>query len=204
MSNSSTNQGLIDARVRRMRGDDSQAALDVGYQNAGVSTAVPGDDDAPFVKQPPFVSMFTAWGQRLPFVSTEYVFLPVLDVGNVRKLTAYFEFTGGSSDASRLSILAGAVAPGQQTADINSFFPIATITQTVTSITLGAPFTSPASSRPVMPGELRTAIVANNITIRFCQDWDVSGFNRVTLAVLDLGYSDDNGAELRTFYTLSN
>lgn len=205
MSNAA-NAGLVKRRLQQIRGDEDVPGIPGAYAVDGVSRVIPGDDEAPWSKAMPFPSAPALWDGRTFIEAATYKFLDLLDVGDVRTVTTYFAVTGGASGASQLSIVGGVPLNGAPNRILNmkDFYPIGVVNATPTAVTLDAPFSCPAMSRTVMDTELRTTIVPTAETIRFVLQWDVSAYQRFTLALLDLGYADDDGLSVLVHYATAN
>lgn len=207
MTSTSRNQGLAQKRFEQLRRQDATPGPASAYEAAGIVRALQGDDDAPFFKAAPFATTGSNWHEHT-FTAGEYVFLTPLDIGNVRNVITYFTVTGGTSDASVLSIVAGAVIPGVDTitsANLEAFFPIGVVDSTPTNVTLGTPFSAPAISRDVLTAEFRTPVIPDGDISRFVLQWDVSGYTRFTLALADTGFSaPGSGLSMKVQYGFSN
>jgi len=182
----SSNAGLARLREKRLRRDDDGGGTQVAYSNRGIPQDLPGDDQAPWSKQPPFPSDPIRWlettfqgdvsaGANDVVPMRNYGFLPVLEIGHVRTITTWLEFVGAPSQDSVFSLLPGSVLPDAEppefvsqtatAADITdtqtfarSFYPFGVVDLSPTNITLlsAFPASAPAISREAMPSEFRS------------------------------------------------
>lgn len=185
---SSQNAGNTVRHLGRLRREDVTPTQAMGYEADGIASAVVGDEEAPWLKVPPFATTPQLWGE-FTFDAAEYVALDPLIIGPVRTVTTFFKVTGGAlDDTSRLSIVAGTYLPTAtgQPVDLDNFYTIAVIDPTPTSVTLGAPFNEPAISRTSMVGELRTQVIPNGDVLYFVLQWDVAPYQSFALYLADL------------------
>jgi len=159
--------------------------------------------------------------EPLTYPPGNYFFLPVLEIGHVRTITVCLELTGNSAveaTPSQFSVIPGSVLaganplnqwqnPGEDVDFVASFFPLGVVDLNPTTVALADPFeNSPAVSREIMPSEFRTQVLTgpsvSERTLRLSLQWDVSPFERFTLAVADLREGDEVSS-LQAWYTYS-
>jgi hypothetical protein len=90
------------ANLQRVRRDGRLGnTTEVGYLDQGSeSRAVQGDDDAPWIKLPPFPSEPQGYGEKAYTLPTSHAvpeaFLPAINVENVRRLTLLVDYKPGA------------------------------------------------------------------------------------------------------------
>jgi hypothetical protein len=180
---------------------DRKPADPAGYTNqqSGGNEGAPGDDDAPWVKEPAFTT------QTVPLVSeleviissaqgAEYQALPELQCQEYRLCEIYLEYV--MAVGGRLSVI-----PEVRRSD-GVWHAMTLIGGTVTPLApVGSRFAAGGfGSRPLEGTELRTDVLAAG-TARFAQTYDVAGALAFRLNVLDL--TAHAGNTLSVYYALS-
>jgi len=196
MNNGRTRQGL-----NRLRRGDNEASLT--YQDEGsIPKAVPGDQDGPWVKGPPFITDRTEffYDATINLAGTAYQFTDDINVRDWRVLMLVIDYvTATASD--QLSII-----PEFSFDDAGDlFYPAGVVDSMITAVNLAdtnVPFEPPYGSRNFYPTELRTVALAIGDTFRTCLTFDVAVFNRFRFAVASLLAEGTTGA-LRLSYVLS-
>lgn len=178
------------------------AALDRGRNDApGQPTAyegeegrprpATGDEDAPFVKMPPFTEEPVLWTPGLQLSTSAYVTTSGVDVAMYRLLQVLFELswdgTGASPDTSQLSIIPEHLARSVLSPP-EAWYPTGVVDPSVSYIT-PAGFGDGYGSRTFAPAELRTrAFTSANAprVQRFCLQFDVTNAKAFRLNLAEL------------------
>lgn len=181
------------ARARelsQLRRDLSTGASADGYRDkeGGVSRAQPGDEDAPWVKAPPFPSDVSQWLTVDPLPVDDYVFTTPIDVANKRVFNVWVDFLSAAGEGvSQLSLVPQvfndfAAVDG---APIDAFWNTIVLDPTITVVDLSATVLGlpEAGSRTFHPAELRSAALAGGARWRVVVPFDVTMWSRFRLAV---------------------
>jgi hypothetical protein len=176
-----------------------------GYEDqAGVPRATGGDDEAPWLKTPPFPASVQSWftattGGTPDLPIGDYVFTTPIDVEQRRVITVWIDFTVLAAPA-RLSLVPqvfdDAVGPD------GAFFNTVVIDPTLTARDLSTTVLAlpEAGSREFRPAEFRSPVLPPTARWRVVIPFDVTMWSRFRLAAgvvvgvaaggaLALGYS---------------
>jgi len=197
MNNGRTRQGL-----NRLRRGDNEASLT--YQDEGsIPKAVPGDQDGPWVKGPPFITDRNEFFYiaELSANSDTYIFTDPINVRDWRVLMLTIDYFTAANDDDQLSII-----PEFSMEDSgDTFYPIGVVDSMITAVNLpdvNVPFEPPFGSRTFYPTELRTGVLAAGDVFRASLTFDVAVYNRFRFAVVSL-LGEGDGRPLRLSYVLS-
>lgn len=180
-------RGLLRGREERPAGSDivPQGYLDAG----GVTRAVQGDREAPWLRTPPFpsdvVRWFTATNATPDFID-DYAFTDPIQVTDHRILTLWLEFTHIAGAGAAVLSLVPQAARRLEESTPAVFRPIAVIDPTLAVVDLSATVIAMAGvgSRTFRPAELRTASVATiGQTWRTMLPFDVTPYTDFRFAV---------------------
>jgi len=195
-----SNQRRTQLELQQLRRNGAVAdGTVIGYEDDfGVPRAWSGDEDAGYVKVPPFPSDAAPWATftPLPNVDEAYAFTPVLDVAKERILAVWFDYTpvvGGGP----LSVVAQAA---RTLNDPQDFYPIAVINPTLTTVSLATPFVPGFSSRDFFPSELRTN---SSFAAKAIIPFDVSPYVAFRVGVIDLAGAVPGPGALSLFYSFA-
>lgn len=149
-----------------------------------------GDEDAPFVKMPPFTEEPVLWTPGLQLSTSVYVQTSAVDVAMYRLLQILFELSwtgaGASPDTSQLSIIPEHLARSTFSPP-EAWYPTAVVDPSVSYITPTG-FGDGFGSRTFAPAELRTrAFTSTTARIqRFCLQFDVTNAKAFRLNLAEL------------------
>lgn len=197
--------------LERGRAPSAGEVSQQGYADpAGVPRAVGGDDDAPWLKTPPFPSDVTRWFSANntddAAFDDDYVLTEPLDVTNWRLFTLWIDFRPTTQAAGVSGLLSLVPLAARQLNKVNppatEFYPIGVVDPTLTVLDLSATIfgLSVFGSRTFSPAELRTPAVPVAEVLQATLVFDVSQYVALRFgvgAVLDqdvdatvaLGYS---------------
>ncbi len=190
-----SNDGSSRSEIQKLRRDkNSDDSSVMGYEDAaGVPQAVQGDQDAPWLKTPPFPSnVQTLFNDVLPLVPAPgYLPTGSINVKDRRLLLLWIRYTSADPDGQMSFIPEGA-----KTNEDGVFFPIAVVNPFLT--VLGAPLVG-FGSRTVFETELRLEPIAGGgVRTLGALAFDVSGYEAFrfrigelspTAGTVQLGYS---------------
>lgn len=151
---SDANRDQVRKQIRAQRREEAtDGAAVIGYEDAaGVDRSVQGDEEAPFLKTPPFPTRVTRWLRVENLQSAaSWVFTSALDVASARLLTVWFEYDSDADDQSLLVVPQARRDPDQ------SFYTITVIDPLITRVVGTAPFpaTETFGQRDMMATQLR-------------------------------------------------
>jgi hypothetical protein len=183
-SNKSSTDASARRTIRRLAGEDS-TNQQIAYEDNGATRNVQGDEEAPWVKVPPFTE-----SPPEPYITSEqlpssnaYVVLPEIDVSDSRLLTLYVDYTAASAgNDGQLSIIPQASRDDSG----DSFFSIPVIDPTLTLVSCTG-FTPQIGSRNVYPAELRTEALADTVQLVLPLPFDVAPYSRFRFLMAELG-----------------
>ena len=207
MSDTPKNSRQTAADIDRLfRSDEDLSSVSPGgYEDpSGAPKPTRGDDDAPWVKTPPFSTAPTVWVSELPIprllAPADYLALPTLECFQERLLQIYFELTitDAGNDMCQLSLIPEGFAQGNP-------YIASVVDPTMTAFVPGAsarfPFT--LGSRTFAPSELRTPsfVIVGGGIIRFLLTFDIAPYESFRLNIRDL--TGTGATTLRALYAFS-
>lgn len=203
-----TNQQTVAAlRLDSRDQADTNIAGYVGVD--GNTVAIPGDDDAPYAKSPPFTTQFaeltgvyTEVGNEIPTAhDAASSRIPILPVMPFRTVSVAVEYTpDAAAEINGFTLIAYAVVPQQQTNLSDAlFYPIGFASPTATGV-IPPGFDQTFANRTLQPQVFTFASAADSVgPIRLVYSFDVSAYTLITFTVAEsIGGGDDSGT-LRLF-----
>ena len=174
-----------------------------GYTDeGGMPRNVAGDEEAPFLKTPPFLTPIAPWvlAQELIF-GKDYTVLPEVECRAYRLISVYFAFRLTGTDG-QLGIVPEARAE-DRLGNID-WYPLGVVDSLVTPISV-APFGNGFASRTVSPSQVQTQALTGlaGRVVKFNLMWDVTGFDSFRLLVAELDEADEETGTLDVFYQLA-
>ena len=134
----SRNQGSTRRDIKRLRNDSDSNTSPMGYEDgAGVPQAVEGDEEAPFLKTPPFPTQATRWFRNVNVFDTEWLFTDPIDVAKRRLLTVWILFNSDAAPGPELLFIPYAAhAPRPVTGGTipEDFYAITVVDPTLTRV----------------------------------------------------------------------
>lgn len=203
------NRGLARAREARIRQDADAGSAAGSYVSGGLTESLKGDDQALWVKQPPFstdrllldrkIFGVNTGAQNSPIAPNTYSTFPSLDVANVRYLFLSFVFTPKPS-TSQFSYTLGYW--GGSTVPPVGEVALGTPSDQVVGIYL-------ARSYPVLGmTEYRTPVLSQAPfrNLIYFQRFDVAAHQQVTLRMADLvaAAGDPDASVVWVYYAFGN
>ncbi len=197
-SNSRTTEAELEDLFRPQ---DAEPGTTAGYRSqSGEALPARGDDDAPYVKVPPFATPPQLWVRDLdvPLApDDDYVVTPGpgIDCLQQRLLQLYFELeiAEEGDEIAQLSFIPEGSAAGE-------WYVVGVVDLTVTAVDLASarfPLGTSFGSRTFYPSELRSPAFAGAGVVRWILAYDVSPFEAFRLNVRDLDGSGGNRLTLR-------
>jgi hypothetical protein len=179
------------------------AAVPMGYEDpAGITRAVPGDEDSAALKTPPFLTETAVWIPGTTVLSTAaYDFTSVLQIAKRRLIEVYIEFTADEEGGpSRLSL----VPQIRRSRDPEALYPVGAVEIAPSIVTLDPPFDavgSAVASRDIFISEFRTTAIPAGATYRNTLGFDISAYSGFQLGFMA---PQGNGGVLRLDYAFSD
>lgn len=169
-----------------------------GYKDASdVARPFPGDDDAPWSKNPPFPSEATPWQALLTLPADQAcALLSPLDVAYYRVLATFLDYTPADDVAGQLSVVPEVWNESQEV-----FYATAVVDPTLTApVTVCA--LSGYGARTFYGTEVRTS---PGLPVRIVVPFDVTAYTRFRLRLRDLSPVGEGNAPgtVRIYYALS-
>jgi hypothetical protein len=186
VGNSSSNAADTRKQLRGLRRErDEGEAQVIGFEDAGGgSRAVLGDEDAPWLKTPPFTTVAERLMGRvaLPPTPGPYLAGTEIQTTNYRLLTLYLDYDLTAAPAGgQLSLVPEAFDTKEQL-----WRPTGLVDPTVLPVTLSPPFGAGFGSRNFLPAELRGPAFPGVGAFQAALQFDVSPYERFRISVLEL------------------
>lgn len=195
----------------RNSGDGSTESVDgMSYQGpAGIPQSVQGDNEAPWVKSPPFPASVQSWfsavtGGTPDLPLDNYVFTSPIDVEQRRVLSVWLDFTAAAPlTTSGLSIVPQVF--NDSSGEGGEFWNTVVIDPTLSAIDLSATVLAMpgVGSRMFRPAELRSPLLPFSARWQVSIPFDVTPWGKFRLAVGVYGAAGAAG-DLHLGYSFAN
>lgn len=204
--------------LRKLRKDATSGGVPLAYVAPGGQTvAIQGDDNAPFLQSPPFVTPYMTFGAMPDTLSFLHValgsLLAVVDVAQWRTLQWEFDFTPGSNTSvMNVMPLGGQFDPtgGVDSGGTNIVGQVSTLMAidnvinylTVGTIANGVISDTDAAVRQIAPMAFSTR-PGDTSRIFGTLQFDVSGFELFGISAAEIGDNGNLGVLATSRYSLS-